>query len=283
MALSQHDSVAGNGTRRVGARQDGAKRDDPVASRATSAIGNALQVLRCFTVDEPLQGVTEIAAKVGLHKSSISRILATLEELDVIERDPPSRKFRLGLGLLSVAGPLLADLDPRRVSLPVLRELSATTRETTALMVWTGAEAVTVEQVASPQQVKHTTELGARYGTVLSASVQAFLAEMPAEEVRRFLERGAPILPERGASDIEARLDLLQQARERGYAVNFGETSPEEVGIAAPVWDHRGAVVAAVLVAAIFYRVDRGRVPELGAACAAAAAQVSARLGAVSR
>jgi IclR family acetate operon transcriptional repressor len=260
---------------------DGIEGNGAGQGRTASVIGNVIEVLRCFTVDEPVQGVTEIAVQVGLHKSSVSRILATLEELDIIEREPESRKFRLGMGLLSVAGPLLANLDPRRVSLPVLRELTAKTRETTALMVWNGAESVTVEQVASPEQVKHTTALGTRYATALSASVQVFLAEMADDDVRELVARGAPSLPDGSPVGLRAYLSLLAQARERGYAVNFGATSPDEVGVAAPVRDHRGEVVAAVLLAAPYYRVGEDRVTELGAACAAAAAEVSSRLGAV--
>ncbi|PFG40111.1 IclR family transcriptional regulator [Georgenia soli] len=264
--LSGPDAAGPNGSGRV---------------RAASVILNVIEVLRCFTVDEPLQGVTEIAAKVGLHKSSVSRILATLEEQEVVERDPASRKFRLGLGLLAMAGPLLANLDVRQVSLPTLQDLSATTRETAALMLWSGSEAVTVEQVASPMQVKHTNPLGARHGTALSASVQVFLAEMPADRVRQLLGQGLPSLPD-GSTAVEDYVGELAQVRERGYAVNLGQTSPEEVGIAAPVRDHRGDVVAAVLLAAPFFRVGPDRVAELGAACVAAAARVSARLGAVS-
>ncbi len=271
-----------NRLRRDGAAPDGDGRGGTGQVRAASVILNVIEVLRCFTADEPLQGVTEIAAKVGLHKSSVSRILATLEEQEIVERDQASRKFRLGLGLLAMAAPLLANLDVRRVGLPTLQELGEATRETVALLVWSGSEAVTVEQVASPQQIKHTNPLGARHGTALSASVQVFLAEMPADRVRSLLGQGMPVLPD-GGIGVAEYLDRLAEVRERGYAVNFGDTSPEEAGIAAPVRDHRGDVVAAVLLAAPFYRVGRDRVPELGAACASAAARVSARLGAVPR
>jgi IclR family transcriptional regulator, acetate operon repressor len=245
--------------------------------RGASVIRNVIQVLRCFTVEQPLQGVTEIAAKVGLHKSSVSRILATLEQEEIVEQDDVSRKFRLGLGLISVAGPLLANLDVRRVSLPMLYELCEETGETTALVVWSGAEVVTVEQVASPRQIKHTNPLGTRYGTAMSASVQVFLAELEPERVRDFLERDRS---ERGLVNVDDVLGQLAQARERGYAVNLGRTSPEEVGIAAPVRDHRNEVIAAVIIAAPFYRVPESLVPVLGAACVRTAARVSARLGA---
>jgi DNA-binding IclR family transcriptional regulator len=66
-------------------------------ARTASVVSNAIAVLRCFSVREPLLGVTEIAGRVGLHKSTVSRILATLEQENLVERDPQTRRFRLGL------------------------------------------------------------------------------------------------------------------------------------------------------------------------------------------
>ena len=124
-------------------------------------------------------GVTEIANRVGLHKSTVSRILATFEQEHLVERDPETRRFRLGLGLIAVAGPLLAELEERRVAYPGAARTHRTTGETSALMVWNGAESMCVEQIASRHQIKHTTPLGARYNDALSASVQVFLAAEP--------------------------------------------------------------------------------------------------------
>lgn len=87
-------------------------------SRGASVIVNVIDVLRCFTVERQLVGVTEIAAEVGLHKSSVSRILATLVQERMVERDEPTRKFRLGLGLIAIAGPLLANLNVRQAAYP---------------------------------------------------------------------------------------------------------------------------------------------------------------------
>jgi DNA-binding IclR family transcriptional regulator len=252
-------------------------------TRSASVIVNVIEVLRCFTVDEPLLGVTEIAARVGLHKSSISRILATLETENIVERDEPTRKYRLGLGLIAVAGPLLANLDVRRVSFPVLQDLSERTGETAVLTIWDGAESVSVEQIPSRHLVKHTSPMGSRYNTALSASVQAFLAHEPEARVRQLIVSGRVQLHGKDDAAIEAYLARLDGVRERGYAVNHGETSIEEVGIAAPVRDHRGAVVAAVLVAAPYYRVTEDVLDSLGVACRRAASEVGARLGGTSR
>lgn len=248
-------------------------------SKGASVIVNAIAVLRTFTADEPLLGVTEIANRVGLHKSTVSRILATFEQEHLVERDAETRRFRLGLGLIAVAGPLLAELEERRVAYPVLRELSEQTGETSALMVWSGDESICVEQIASHHQIKHTTPLGARYNDALSASVQVFLAQEPEPRVRSLLSSGAISYPGLDESSLDAYLVRLEDDLRRGWAINYGETSIDEVGLAAPVYDHRGEVVAAVLIPAPRFRVSQDRLQALGESCVAAAGKVTARLG----
>ncbi|MFP3462074.1 IclR family transcriptional regulator [Arthrobacter globiformis] len=250
-------------------------------ARGASVIVNAIAVLRSFTADEPMLGVTEIASRVGLHKSTVSRILATFEQEHLVERDPDTRRFRLGLGLIAVAGPLLAELEERRVAYPVLRELTERTGETSALMVWNGTESMCVEQIASRQQVKHTTPLGARYNDALSASVQIFLAGEQPERVNTLLRSGTITLPVLDNHSAEEYLQRLVEVTKRGWAINYGETSIEEVGIAAPVYDHRGDIAAAVLIPAPKFRVSPDTLQSLGEACAAAARQVTQRLGGV--
>ncbi|MDI3196063.1 IclR family transcriptional regulator [Pseudarthrobacter sp. AL07] len=248
-------------------------------TKGASVIVNAIAVLRSFTADDPLLGVTEIANRVGLHKSTVSRILATFEQEHLVERDAETRRFRLGLGLISVAGPLLAELEERRVAYPVLRELTELTGETSALMMWEGNESICVEQIASRHQIKHTAPLGARYNDALSSSVQVFLATQPEERVRSLLHGGAITYPGLDEASLEDYLRRLKDASSRGWAINYGESSMDEVGLAAPVYDHRGDVVAAVLIPAPRFRVSMERLQILGESCMAAADKVTARLG----
>lgn len=264
MTTSATRADAGNGT------------SDP---RGTSVIVNAIAVLRCFSAQEPLLGVTEIAQRVGMHKSSVSRILATLEQEELVERDPDSRRFKLGLGLIAVAGPLLAELEERRAAYPLLRRLTEQTGETSALMVWNGRESMCVEQIASPQQVKHTAPLGTRYHDALSASVQVFLSQEPEERVRALLLDGTISHPGLDDAGLQAYLLRLAGVAPLGYATNYGESSLDEVGVAAPVYDHRGDPVAAVLIPAPKFRVSQERLQTLGEACARTAGLVTSRLG----
>lgn len=248
------------------------------SGRGASVIVNVLRIIRCFTVEQPQQGVTEIAEKVGLHKSSVSRILATLEQERVVQRDEETRRYRLGLGLIAVAGPLLAELDVRRVALEDLTELAELTGETSALAVWNGEATVTVEQVPSRHQIKHTSVLGSHYRTALSSTVQVLLAALDPAEAEQLVSSGT-IRLERGWTVAEY-LERLAEVRTQGHALNDRATSEDEVSLAAPVHDHRGEVVAAVLLAAPFYRAGAEQLPELAARTRAAADAISRRLGA---
>lgn len=248
-------------------------------SSGASVLLNGLKVLETFTIEEPLLGVTEIAGRVGMHKSSVSRILALLEHGHYVERDSSSGRFRLGLGVIGLAGPLLADLDVRRAAQPVLERLSRRTGETAALTVWNGHGAVVVEQVASTHNVKHTAAIGTRYVSPASASVQTFLAARLDADARALFHRLTLPAAGQGPDGWDGYRGTLEGVRAAGFAVNDGCTSAEEVGLAAPVHDHRGETVGVVLLSAPRFRVPRQLLDPLGRSVVDAAGEIDERLG----
>lgn len=249
-------------------------KNDP---RSGSVISTMMAVLRCFDSEHRHLGVVEIAEATGLHKSSISRLMSTLETERLVERDPVTRRYSLGLGLLSVAGTLLADLDVRRAAYPLLVDLADRTAESCSLMVWTGDEAVCVEQVPSSQTIKHTTAIGTTYSTSASSSVKTFLADLDPAKVEELLT-GSRLELQGHRSPARLHEDLERVARE-GFAVNDGDTDPSEVGVGAPVRDHRGVAVATVLVSTPRYRTDPDRLAQLAEHVRWAAAEVTRGLG----
>lgn len=264
------------------ARTDGRDGHLSATRTGTSALQNGIQVLKTFTREEPILGVTEISRRVGLHKSTVSRILATLEDNALVERHPSNGRFRLGVGVIELASPMLANLDVRRVARASLEELTRATGETTGLLVWREGAAVSIEQVASPRKVKHTIPLGTQFREHVSASVKVFLAEAPASEIQQLINQGLPRYTERSVVDPDEYLETLQRVRQLGCAVNDGETSEEEVGIAAPIHDHSDRTVATVLLSAPRYRTPPTRMVELSSLVKQAAAEISTRLGGVS-
>lgn len=249
---------------------------------AAASLLNGLRVLEAFRVDSPTLGVTDVAQRVGLHKSTVSRILSGLAETGYVHRDPATGRYSLGLGVISLAGPLLAELDVRRLAQGELEELTGRTKETSALSVWNGAEAVVVEQIPSPQFVKHTAYIGTRYDRWESSSVRLFLAYLPASTVTDLLDSGRithdATLP--GDENTEAHLHRI---REEGYALNDGRTDPQELGISVPVHNYAGSVVGCVTLSAPRARIDRVDIPDLVTAVKEAAEHITHSFGGNSR
>jgi DNA-binding IclR family transcriptional regulator len=93
---------------------------------AAASLLNGLSVLEAFSsAGKAILGVTEISDLVGLHKSTVSRMLQGLTEVGYVQRDEDTGRYRLGLSLLGLAGPLLAELDVRRAAVPHLESLTA--------------------------------------------------------------------------------------------------------------------------------------------------------------
>lgn len=246
---------------------------------APAALLNGLAILESFSSVAPSLTVTQIAANVGLHKSTVSRVLQGMAEAGYVLRDPGTGKYQLGLRVLRLAAPLLADLDARVAARPYLEHLSTETQETAALTLWNGKNAVVVDQVASPHQVKHTASVGTQYDRWQSSSVRVVLAHLPKEEVMRLLESGEVRFSD-GNPDREQVSEELQAIMEKGYAINYGQTTPEEFGIAAPIYDLQGSILGGLVVSAPLSRVEhQGRSEFMIQKLKEAAAAVTMRLG----
>lgn len=245
---------------------------------AAASLLNGFAVLEALaTSSRPQLGVTEISAIVDLHKSTVSRMLTGLAEAGYVERDESTGRYRLGLGMIGLAGPLLAELDIRRVAAPYLEELTDATGETSAIAIWNGAEGVVVEQYASPHQVKHSASIGTRYHRFASSSVRVFLAALPDEEVERLLSPDGSI---RFNGSLEEARAALAEVREAGVAINDGGTTIEEYGVSAPVHDYRGEIAGCLTASAPRTRVQHlGTQEMLMEAVLETAATITARLG----
>lgn len=229
---------------------------------AAASLLNGLRVLEAFRVDDTTLGVTDVSQRVGLHKSTVSRILSGLAEAGYVHRDPATGRYRLGLGVISLAGPLLAELDVRRLAQGELEQLTKRTRETSALSVWNGTEAVVVEQIPSPQFVKHTAYIGTRYDRYESSSVRLFLAHLRSGEVTTLLDSGriSRVPSDALDGDVEPH---LAKVRTDGFAINDGCTDAQEFGISAPVYDYAGSLVGCVTLSAPRARIGESDVPRL--------------------
>lgn len=258
--------------------------DDAVTRQpqgAPAALLNGLAILESFSIRRPVLGVTEISEIVGLHKSTVSRMLNGLAELGYVQRERNGSRYRLGLSVLELSAPLLADLDIRDAGVEHLERLTEVTGETSALGVWSGTGTIVVDQVASPHQVRHTQPIGNRYNRWDSSSVRVMLAYQPLKTVHELLEDRRIIPPAKPLSRQEIETEL-EEIRRTGTAMNKGRTTPEEFGVAAVVRDLRGAATGCVILSAPSSRVElNNSAKAFQQAVLQTAEDISARLGAL--
>jgi len=245
---------------------------------AVRSVDRAAALLLALGESQGEAGVTELARRLGLHKSTASRLLATLERRGLVEQDGESGKYRLGLVVIRLAEQAERTLDLRGIAMPELERVARLTRETVSLAVLSGDESLTVAQADGPNLIAVADWTGRSTPLHCVASGKVLLAALAEREVLRIVRRGLIRHTERTIVELEPLLEELARVRRRGYATALGEFEVGLNAVAAPVVDARGSVIAAVDIWGPAFRLTPRRLPELAAVAREAAATISARL-----
>jgi len=236
-------------------------------------------LLRAFGSSAPELGVSELGRRLNLHKSTVSRLLSTLESEGLLERAPGTEKYRLGPEIARLAGQADHLGDVREVARPFLVELAEVTRETANLAILDGDEVNNVDQVSGAHWVRVGNWVGRRTPLHCVANGKALLAFLPVAQLDRLAAGPLAAFTPLTITRTDTLLASLALVRQQGYAAALGEIEEGLNAVAAPIWDAHGAVAAAISVSGPAYRVTPERVPELGQITREFAQRVSRRLG----
>ncbi len=246
---------------------------------AVRSVDRAAALLLALGDSQGEAGVTELARRLGLHKSTASRLLATLQRRGLVEQDGETGKYRLGLVVIRLAERAERTLDLRGIAMPELERLARLTRETTGLGVLEHDRLLTVAQADGPNLIAVGDWTGRTSPLHCVASGKVLLAALAEREVLRITRLGLVAHTDRTITELEPLLEELARIRRRGYATAIGEYEPGMNAVAAPVHDARGAVVAAVDIWGPAFRIPPRRMPELIAGARETAAAITVRLG----
>lgn len=215
------------------------------APEATRGVVRTARVLKAFADGQAEYGVNELARYLSLSPATVHRILAALCSEGLIEQDGVAGKYRLGTEALFLG---LAGLNRRRMGaecLPLMRDLALRTGESVNLGVLRGEGVTYVHQVESPQPLRFARDVGTSIPLHCTALGKLLLAFLPAEQRRDLLNRiSLTRYTPSTITDREALLRHLEQVRERGYAITDQEYISDLRGLAVPVRDYSGEVVA---------------------------------------
>lgn len=253
--------------------------------RASGSQGGVQSVDRAITVLEILAreghaGVSEVAAELGVHKSTAFRLLAALEERDLVEQNSDRGKYQLAFGILRLASAIPGRIDLARQALVTMDALAQQLDETINLAVVREHYAVNVQQAFSSAAVASQNWVGQLTPLHATSSGKVLLAFMPEGQRDAILDKASlPRLTPYTITSRAALLNQLAEIREAGFATASEEL---EIGLnasAAPVRDHTGTVVGALSASGPAYRFDRSRMEETEADIKKAALEISQRMG----
>jgi DNA-binding IclR family transcriptional regulator len=255
-----------------------ARRSGRGAASAVQSVDRAVSVLEILArLGEA--GVTEIAERLDVHKSTAFRLLGVLENRGLVAQAKDRGKYCLGAGVLRLAGAAAVRLDISQEGVPVCRELADELGETVNIAVLDDDAAVNIMQARGTASVTAQNWLGRRTPLHATSSGKVLLAHLPPTLRERVLARPLHRFTERTITDAAALRSELEAVAEQGYGVTLEELELGLAAAAAPVRAHDGQVIAAISVSGPVYRLNADRLPEVAERTAAAGAELSRRMG----
>ena len=254
-----------------------------MAQRKTSgvqAVKRAIAILKAFSSEEPELGVAELSRRLKLPKSTVSRLLVTLEEEGLVTQDPETGLYRLGVELIRLANSVHLFTDLRRIAQPHMRRLAMDVGESVSIAVLQGQDVVNLDVFVPPGHlIKRVGWAGRHMPAYATAAGRAILAFLPREERLHYLKGPfTPLTPHTITDPKRLRLEL-QRVHAQGYATAFEELEEGLHAVSAPIFNYEGRVIASISVSGPGYRLTRTRIREIAPKVVETAFRISAEMG----
>jgi DNA-binding IclR family transcriptional regulator len=215
-----------------------------------NSVEKALKILAAFQADRPIWGVRELSTHLNFSPATVQRLLQTLKQYHFVDQDPQTRQYRLGNIYFSFLHTLQSTFPISQAALSQMTRLLAATQETVHLNVIDGMQRICIETLESPQFLKGSMPIGSRSPLYAGASSKCLLAFSSRDFIESYLGMTelAPLTAQT-ISDKKTLLSNLEQVRAQGYASSLGERNPGLGSLSAPIFNHRGILLAALSLA----------------------------------
>jgi DNA-binding IclR family transcriptional regulator len=245
----------------------------------SASVLRALDVLEALTGSGSAMTLSDLAAEIDTPKATLHRLLQTLQVRGYVTQDAGNGRYAAGLRCFELGSLWALNLDLRAVAAPFLAQLNASTRETVHLGVYEQGDVVYIDRLESPQQVIAKSYVGRRCPATCVATGRVLLAYSDRVEIERVLSEPLPAYTEHSITDRDQLFAMLADIRATGHGLNRCSYRDEVSGIAAPIRDHTGRVVASVGLCLPDHRFVGERVALLREATVASAQEISRALG----
>lgn len=220
-----------------------------------NSVHNALRILKCFSIAEPEHRVSALARKLELNKSTVSRLLTTLENEGFVVKDPISRAYRLGLPVLSLASTYQSCHEVLREAHPLLKNLVNRVEETVQLVLLDHVDVFYLEVVECNHPIRFISRVGTRCKAYCTSSGKVLLSGQDSTVIDEVINAGLKRWTKNTITDPQLFRIELENVRRQGYALSQEERHEGVVAAAAPIYDAEGNVAAALNIVGPRYRM----------------------------
>ena len=244
-----------------------------------SSVVSAIRVLKSFSENEPELGITDLSRRLGLAKSTVHRLAASLVAENLLERNMDSGRYRLGLELFALGTLVRRRMDVSKEAQSVLVKLRELTDESVQLAILDQTSIIYLFYLESRQAIRTHSSIGVRKPAYCTSEGRAILAFQHPEIVARVLLDGLAARHAHTITDPAAFRSALDQVRREGYALDDEESEVGVRGLAAPVRDSSANVVAAVGLSGPAQRLSKRALRAMVPKLIEAALTISQRIG----
>ncbi len=238
------------------------------------AVDRMVDILDCFSSEEPHLSLADVADRTQLDRATTLRFLNALATRGVLRRDPASKRYTFGMRLIEWGAQAYGSVDLTQAAEPVLRDLMLASDASAVLYVRSGNERVCLAVVESKDRVRHVVQLGHTLSLTLAAGGHAILAALPPADACAVISSDATLTSDDRAT-VEAQ---VASARERGYAFTPHIIESRAWSIGCPVFDHQGIALGSITATAPDAELDAAREAHIAHAVLHAARALSLAL-----
>ncbi len=249
------------------------------ARRGLSSVTSAMRLLKMFSEGEVEIGVTTLARRLGVAKSTAYRLASTLVAEGMLEQNHETEKYRLGIALFGLGALVRQRMNVSNEARPYLFDLREATNETVHLAILDRASIMYVYDLESTQAIRMRANLGERKPALCTAEGRAMLAFQPREQVEKVLAEKFRARTPKTVTDVATLRAALKDVRTLGYAREDEQSERGMRSIAAPIRDATGQAVAAVGMAGPAQRLSDEVLARFAPLVVETAHVISTRLG----
>ncbi|MFC3882224.1 IclR family transcriptional regulator [Bacillus songklensis] len=213
-----------------------------------SSVHNAVRILQTFSLSETELGISELSVRLGLAKSTVFRLMKTLNECGLVEKNMETQKYHLGIAAFELGFTVYHSMELRRVALPILDKLAKSIRRVVRLGVYDKGGIVYLCKRIHDEDNGTISQIGDRVPSYCTAVGKMLLANQNEKEIERVIEGSLTAYTNKTITSPRELKQQILDIKKRGYAVTMEELRNGISSVAVPVYNDMGKMIAAISV-----------------------------------